>query len=59
MERLGVRMRVRAASRAVRTAELMRVKLPRRCPTRDASTESHSLHGVSLVECKCRACCRS
>ena len=45
MERLGVSMRVRAASRAVRTAELMRVKLPRRCPTRDAATESHSLHG--------------
>ncbi len=43
MLRLGVRMRVRAASTAVRTAVDTRVKEPRAWPSRLAATDSASL----------------
>lgn len=51
MERLGVRMRVRAASTAPLTAVATRVKDPRRCPSREVATDSVTLRG----EGTCRA----
>ena len=44
MLRLGVRMRVRAASTAERTAVETRVKEPSAWPSRLAATDSASLH---------------
>lgn len=46
MDRLGVRMRVRAASTAVRTAVDTRVRLPRARPSRFSRTLSTTLQMV-------------
>ena len=48
MLRLGVRMRVRAASTAVRTAVDTRVNEFSACPSRLAATDSASLHMAAV-----------
>ena len=50
MLRLGVRMRVRAASTAVRTAVETRVKEPSAWPSRLAATDSASLRARCRIK---------